>query len=565
MAKNKIRDLGPTAEKERIPSRESRNLNPILVNTQLTVSLALTLLLIVVHIARLMHAGALWRDEVVTINMAKMSFPEMWAVLNVESFPILVHLILKFLLMLGFNDTDLFLRIFGCIVGLSIIGTLWLNGRMLGYSFPVLSLILFGLNPWTVQYGDSIRAYGLGVLMNLLTFGVMWKVTQSTTPRWIITATIVAMASVHCLYQNGVFLLAISLGGCVVALLNRKPRTIVAILGIGAIAAATLIPYKGTIDSAREIAVVVNLPIGFDRIWTVMSDALGSPESFLRWIWAALFGTGIFVGGRSFIRRYSSGLSKEQRDRSVFCAVAMIVGTIGFLTFLKIASFITEPWYYLPLMAFVATSLEVLLFRTVRGTTIGIVATTVCVVVITGVVFLPVLKSTHMQFTNIDAIVDKLEEVADKEDLILVNPWYCGTTFQRYYGGSTLWMTIPPVEDYSVQRPDIIKKKMTMAEPLQPVFDAMKKRLESGKRVFFVGGLDFPSEGQEPPRLPPAPKGPHGWYSLDYIIAWSLQTGHYVRTHALRGEKVPLPPDADVSLYEKHDLLLVHGWQPGAR
>src|SRR5438034_6257470 len=102
-------------------------------------------------------------------------------------------------------------------------------------------------------------------------------------------------------------------------------------------------------------------------------------------------------------------------------------------------------------------------------------------------------------------------------------------------------MTLPPMEDLSVHRYDLLKLRMTSAEPLAPLYGAIQGALESRHRVWLVGGLLFPPAGHVPPVLPPAPGLPTGWSDGPYTIGWALQTGYFVQTHAERLAVVRIP------------------------
>ena len=125
------------------------------------------------HIRFVTHVGGLWRDETNSVNLAGLpSLGEIWRFLDRDSFPILFVLLLRpWLELFGFYN-DAALRALGCIIGLGLMGAVWHNARAFGVRWPVLSLALIGLNPMLIRYGDSTRAYGLGILLILLTISL---------------------------------------------------------------------------------------------------------------------------------------------------------------------------------------------------------------------------------------------------------------------------------------------------------------------------------------------------------------------------------------------------------
>ena len=133
-----------------------------------------TVITTALHVTFGLNAGALWRDEVNSLNIATMSsFSELWSYLTFDSFPALFFVFLRGFAGLPAATSDIGLRLFGVAIGLLIIGAVWLNARWLRFGFPLISLALIGFNPMVICYGDSIRAYGLGMLLLLLTMGAM--------------------------------------------------------------------------------------------------------------------------------------------------------------------------------------------------------------------------------------------------------------------------------------------------------------------------------------------------------------------------------------------------------
>ncbi|MEO8354253.1 MAG: hypothetical protein ABI680_21190, partial [Chthoniobacteraceae bacterium] len=105
------------------------------------------LLAIALHFRFVSHVGGLWRDEANSVHLATLpSFGEVLHFLDYDSFPILFFALLRAWLGMFGPDNDAALRALGCIVGLAVLGALWLNSRAFGVRWPVLSLALIGLN-----------------------------------------------------------------------------------------------------------------------------------------------------------------------------------------------------------------------------------------------------------------------------------------------------------------------------------------------------------------------------------------------------------------------------------
>lgn len=199
------------------------------------------------HLRFILNVGGLWRDEANSVALATLpSLREMAAFLDYDSFPILFFTVLRGWLGLFGTDNDVALRALGCLTGFGILLALWLNARAFGARLPVLSFALVGLNPMIIRYGDSSRAYGLGIILILLTLLSFWRLVRRPTSlnlRLVGVATLFALLSVQCLYYNSVLLLAIASGAIAVAATRREWRTVCVILGIGFVAALSLLPY----------------------------------------------------------------------------------------------------------------------------------------------------------------------------------------------------------------------------------------------------------------------------------------------------------------------------------
>ena len=145
-----------------------------------TAALLVAALIVILHFVNWRHAGALWRDEAAAVNLALFpSLSEIWAHVEHESFPLLLTLLLRGWSAIGLGGSDLALRVFGLLVGLAVLAALWWNAWQFSASPPLISLLLFGLSGTTIRWGDSLRAYGLGVLLLLLALGLIWKVARS--------------------------------------------------------------------------------------------------------------------------------------------------------------------------------------------------------------------------------------------------------------------------------------------------------------------------------------------------------------------------------------------------
>ena len=523
------------------------------------VCLGATLAAIALHAIYLTHAGGLWRDETISVRVATSATAgEMWRMLVYESFPVLFHATLRCWRAIGLGGGDFGFRCLGFVIALSLLGALWLNARVLRSSLPLVSLGLLAANLTLVRWGDSLRAYGLGCCLILLTFALIWSLMKAPDVRRFIAATLAAVSSVQCLYQNAFLVFAICLAACFVCFRCKQDRTALIVVGVGAVAAVSLLPYSGLIMRSQRSFIVARTGLDAGLVWSNFCDALGAPMAWQTVIWLGLC---VVAAGRGlwFVRRPS--LDPRQpgaKDVSLFAAITLSLGWLSFLLFIAIARLPTQPWYWLPPMVLAAACIDAALGSWLdrhRGGRLALVGLMAFVPLITGV------NLARYRQTNIDLIAAHLRQQAKPNDLILVHPWFFGVTFNRYYQGPTPWTTLPALSDFRVARYDLLRERLAATAPIKPVLDQIAQTLAAGNRLWIVGDLPAPEPGETaPPDLPPAPDGPYGWADVPYSYVWGRQAESFIAAHGGRAEAVPTGSGEGVNLYEKASLAVVKGW-----
>jgi hypothetical protein len=522
---------------------------------------AVTVLLILCfHLGFLLRAGALWRDEVNTLQFATSpSVTEIWNSLQYDSFPVFSSLVLRVWAFTSWGRTDFGLRVFGFMVGIAILAALWLDARLKGFSLPLLSMPLFAFAPLVIRFGDSIRPYGLGIVFFLVTSGLIWKISVKPGRLQAVGAALSAVLSVQCLYQNAFLLLAICAGGIAVCLRKRLWKRSLLVVGIGAVSALSLLPYYHAVRKAQDWAVVTQAPTTLRGIWRAFSRALASGGDFMLWVWLGLGALSLVAAGWCWVQRARTSLSDSRKDLVLFSTTVLLSATATFFLFLKWASVPTQPWYYLPLMAVCALSLDAVLAALAVQTPVRIFR------VVTAILVLALSLShgwqeIQVRQTNVDLIAAKLEESAKAEDLIVVSPWYYGVAFQRYYRGEAPWITVPPLENLRIHRYDLLKERMKSSGPIRPLLARMSETLRSGNSLWLVGG--FPPQPKGPlTEPPPAPDRRSGWNNHAYVSSWGAQSDHLVQTLACRVESVPTSSSEPVNPYENLMLRTAQGWR----
>jgi hypothetical protein len=551
---------------------------------------ALTALAVVLHVLRFLHAGGLWRDEAAAVGLATQpgwgavfeSFPH-------EAFPLLFPGVLRpWVGITGGGDGAL--RVLGLLVGLGLLAALWWNAWRLSKRPPLVSLALVGASPALFQLGDSVRGYGLGSLFLVLTFGAFaGTLAAGWTPTWrrVLAVLLPALGAVHCLIPTWPLLGALCVAAAIVLLYRREgraPRRVreaAWVLGIGLLAALSLLPYAGPLSRAREWNVVVRSPspVGIAEIWHGWTEIAGAPVAGVRWAWLvaailALFGLAQAFGKLPAGPAAQPSESPEpsepapepatppgpERDRLLFALLAAGLAAGACFRFLTYLGYDPRPWYYLPLLVLLASAFDLLVGSLGSAPewrlTLAIVG-----LLLGGALFLPAREAALVRQTNADLTAQVVEKGAVQGDLVLLNPWYNGISFARYYKGPATWLTLPEITDHRFHRYDLLKERMAAPKPIDGVLEAVGAALSSGHRVWVVGGIHLPRPGRPPRVLPPAPSGAYGWFDVPYEVSWSQETGAFLQAHATQVGEAPVPVSDPVSQYERLKVLVFTGWR----
>lgn len=515
--------------------------------------------LIVLHVTVLLHAGGLWRDEVNTVNLAGAeSFSALWSLNDHDSFPLLWFVVLRGWMAVGLAGSDLALRGLGLLVGLGLLASLWWTARAFGLAAPLFSLLLFGLNPAVLRFGDSLRAYGLGMLLLLLMLGCIWKVVERTDRKRVGLACTISVLAVQTLYFSSIILFAACLAGFAVSLRNRVWKTAGVLMVIGLLSACSLLPYLNTLvrQSWHDI-IKVNVTVPW--LAYKFQEAIASSGAFVVWVWAALFAVSIHFCCRRILAS-KHDIPDRGKSKVLFFGVLMVVGLLCFMTFLLALSYPTEPWYYLPLMGLLSQSIDVITFLIVNSNQAWRI---VRLGFFGGMLLLTApnaWQAAHIRQTNIDLVAAKLQSLCARNDLIIVNSWHLGISFSRYQRGLP-WQTLPRMSEHRIVQYEVMKERMAEPDPIRADLAAIAAVLRSGARVWWVGLLPRLEPGESTGYLPPAPQAALGWQEGPYVEYWSRQAAKLFQEHAASVLKVDLITANPVSSYENAEIHVVTGWR----
>jgi hypothetical protein len=518
---------------------------------EVAVAVALTFWVIVLHLTYLTHAGALWRDEAEAIGFASMpSLTETFQSLHYGNFPPLFATVARCWTLAGL-DTDTDYRILGCLIGLGTLGALWFGARALGARAPLLALALFAANPVDVRIGDSMRSYGLGIILLVLTQTLIWKYVQSPRRSSWAAATVAAILSVQCLYQSSWFILAFCAGAWTVTLAQKQWKTAAGVGLIGAAAALSLLPDGGNLLRSREWFDVTQTSVTFEAVLDALLETCRASGPWMALVWSAFFAMAI-----------ASALVIGWRVRAwnmVYAGVGLAAGTALFLGFLCYASLPPRIWYFPIFLAPSALAIEAVLagipLAAVRWARPALAVLAVLLSIPFG------RDGVWLRQSNMDLIALKLKASAQQGDLIVISPWYFGLSLRRYLDEKR-WTSVPPIADFRVHRYDLLKERMVSAHPIAGLEDQIRQTLRGGHALWVAGMFRSVPPASRPTQVFPLYRGGITMADAKYCDSWVCQITEMIRTNGcdITPVPVPVPGDTPVNPLEDISLRVIRGW-----
>ena len=526
---------------------------------EILAAVVLSAVIIGLHIANLLSAGPLWRDEISSLSLAtRPSWTQVWATLVYDPFPAFFFTLLR-VWHSFFGDADFALRTLGFLIGLLGLSGFWISACLTGRRSPLLALILIAFSPTLIVWGDSLRAYGVAVFWILIAFACFWRVINDPRPREIVAATLVAVLSAQSIFTNAPLIFACGMAAAMVAARRRHWKRALLVLAIGAVAALSLLPYQDIIRATQDWAAIRKFPLGMSAHLEVMREALLNGGEWFLWLWVLLAVVAVAWGcALQFDFAFHRPL-RELRDPVLYSLLAGVLGLVVTLLFLTKLSWPTHIWYYLPLLAMLATALDLALDLGQRVRS-GPLLRMLIALVFVSVSFSVVAARVQTRASNLDIVASFLEKSAGPDDLIVIFPFVDGITFQRYYQGSTRWTTLPRIADLSLHRWDQLMERVRQPNDLGPFLDEVNETLRGGHQVWIASTIPMQPTGQPSRRLQPYTElNPHllGYY----LGGWRDLFLEDLANHAEKMAGASCSSGLPISPYEHSSVLVFSGWR----
>ena len=508
-------------------------------------------------VVRVTHAGSLWRDEADSVQSAQLPFGEMLHAVQFSSFPILFPLIVRAHTTL-FGAGDVSLRCFGLAVGILVLAISWLPIRRVIGNIPLLLLAMVGLNANFLIPGMSLRAYALGSLLVLLGLVATINFLRIPNLHSLIAVATAFLVSLHCLFWSAPLVLAMTIAAVVALWLRRQYKWItllsVVLLGCGLSQIPYLQQFRSSLSSWQKI---IEVPASFNLVWQYFFVGWGDIAPEVSTGWLVLIALAVTYA----IWRFATNRNGDRGNQR-----HLILFGIFLIPFSIIASYALaltihrspEQRFFLAMTLIVAASAD-LLWRSFPAW----LRLARILLVTVAVVTLPIWIWGYLvqAESNAETVAKIVEQRAVPRDLVVVNPWTYGVTFNWYYHGAARWVTVPQTEDHRIHRYDLVLAKMEATSPLADVEAEIENVLESGGRVWFAGQLEVPVPGESPAQVGPAPDPNIGWSGSAYRKAWSQQISLFLVRHVQNGNPVDTHSWATISAREIFSLYELEGWK----
>lgn len=421
-------------------------------------------------------AGPPWRDEIDTLSVAQSPWPHFFDRLEFSPFPMLWPLVVRGWTSL-FGDATRSLRTLGLIVAISLLAAIWFAMRTLGARAPMLAIALGGAAATVVRYGGSLRAYGFGAVLGLLSMALLYRTCLRPTPASFALAAAASVAAANVTYQNAPLLLACCVAAAIV---HRDKRRAAIVLAIGALAAASLLVNVPNMRKVAQWDDLVRYDVDLSWIAGRFRDAadLGGGADAAAWcvLLPLALGAAVFL-----LRR-----ARAANPAMLFCAIALAVYTVAQIAFLLFLGYLMQVWYCLIFMVGAAVMIDAIAAHAAAQWQWLHLGRAGAALFLMFIAFDGTRAVVGQRMTDVDVIAERLDRAALPNDYIVVYPWHVGTSFQHYYHGAAPWQTLPPLADHSVQRYDEAHAALFDTRERIVIANAVRA-LRGGWRVWYVG------------------------------------------------------------------------------
>lgn len=168
---------------------------------------ALTTVVVVGVVLRLTQPSALWLDETISVNIARLPLRQIPHALAHDGAPPLYYVLLHCWMLVA-GRSDLAARSLSGVVSAVSVPVFYLSGRRLGGRRAAWVALLLGLSsPFAIEYATTARMYSLMILWGLLGYLAVARAVEAPTRRNLVAVGAITAAILYTHYW-GLYLVA---------------------------------------------------------------------------------------------------------------------------------------------------------------------------------------------------------------------------------------------------------------------------------------------------------------------------------------------------------------------
>ena len=189
-------------------------------------------------------SGPLWLDETLSVEIARLPLPDVYAALRQDGAPPVYYLLLK-VWMAAFGTGTIAVRLLSVLLtALALPLAHRLGGRLGGVAGARAAVVVLAALPWTMRFGSEARMYMLVVVLVLAGTLALLAVHRSAS-RPAVLALAGCVAALLLTHYWSLFLLAAVGALHLPGLLRRRPES-VRVAGAGALGVLAFTPWLPT-------------------------------------------------------------------------------------------------------------------------------------------------------------------------------------------------------------------------------------------------------------------------------------------------------------------------------
>ncbi len=290
-------------------------------------------------VLRFWTRSALWLDEALTVNIARLPLKDLHGALRRDGAPPLYYVLLHFWMQL-FGTSDLAVRSLSGALSVVTLPVVWLAGRRLGgRSVAWAALLLVATAPFAVYYATEARMYALVMFLTAVGFVTLERARRVRSPLALAAVAVTTAALLYSQYWALYLVATVALWLLFGAWRSRGEERRRALAALGAVAVGVLafVPWVPTFlfqaahtgtpwAAPPNFSAVISAVTGFTENQATLVSTASNQGRLLAVFYFSLGALALFGAARD---RWHIELDLRTRPRARGVAF-VVVGTLFF-------------------------------------------------------------------------------------------------------------------------------------------------------------------------------------------------------------------------------------------